>query len=477
MFNLGSNPPELFSDEITHVLSARTIIETRKDVNGKLNLYLYNRLKLGAPIYGYTAAISTYIFGNSTAAIRLPAALAGTLTVYLIYKLGLLIVKDKKVSLLAAFVTTITPWNVYFSRIAWEPSLILPFILSGILSFYYGVNSEKTKKTILPYIIFAIAVYAADALEFLAPLLLGVLILLNIKKVWRNKNKHIFGICIFAVLLIPYALIVINNPLKYGRSLKISTFATGVNIENIKTFTNNYLTHLSPVFLFEKGDPNLRQGTGSDGVLYWSILPFIIIGILYSIKNIKKNNYLFILVWLVIFPLGGSLTNDGVPHATRTLIGDPVLILLFAIGFAYLLTIIKEARYKNFLVWAFVLITVLEFVNFAKNYYLSYPINSQPWWDYGERKIFLSIKSHTKGNESLCLPNVEYWHEDTYPNYYLGVDNKYKMTFYLNDPACLKSNILVLRVNEIPPSNYIKIDTIYDLSNQPIWIIYKDVTR
>lgn len=479
IFNLGTNPPELFSDEITHVLSARTIIETGHDINGKLNLYFYNRLKLGAPVYGYLAAISTFVFGDSTFAntdivsIRLPAALAGTLTVFLIYQMAFLITKDKRISLLAGFTSAITPWNIYFSRIAWEPSLILPFILSGILFFYWSANSDKISKIIWPYVIFAVAIYAADALEFLAPVFLFTLIVLNIKKIWKNKSKHFLGLIIFVLLLIPYVLVVINSPLKYGRSLRISTFATGVSIKNLTVFKNNYLVHLSPVFLFEKGDPNLRQGTGEDGVLYWALLPFILIGFFYSIKNVRKGYYLFLLIWLLIFPLGGSLTNDGVPHATRTLIGDPVLIILFAVGINFVLSFIKNNIYKNLLIVIFVTIVSLEFINFAHNYFVLYPVNSQPWWDYGTRKIFLSIRKQTKGSESLCLPNVEYWHEDTYPDYYLGVGNNYKMTFYLNDPACLASNILVLPINYTIPKGYIKIDTVEDLIGNPIWIIAK----
>ncbi len=476
IFNLATNPPELFSDEITHVLSARTIIETGHDINGSVNLYLYNRLKLGAPIYGYLAAFSTYIFRDNNAAIRLPAVFAGTLTVYLIYKLSLLITKDKKASLLTGLVTSVTPWNIYFSRIAWEPSLILPFILSGVLFFYQAAGSQKIHKIIMPYIVFAIAVYGADALEFLAPIFFFILVLLNFKKIWRNKYKHFFGLIVFTILLIPYIFVVSRNPLKYGRSVKISTFATGVNIKNAEVFTKNYLAHMSPVFLFEKGDSNLRHGTGSDGVIYWATLPFIIIGILYSVKNIKKGYCLFILLWLLIFPLGGSLTNDGVPHATRTLIGSPVFMILFAIGFSSILKLLKEERLTLLLKILFVLTIFLEFASFAKNYFIIYPLKSQLWWNYGQKETLETIKSISNGTESLCLTNIEYWHQDTYTNYYLGVGNKYKIIFDINDPACFSSEIIVVAPSVAVPSEYKLIKTVYSLERNPISNIYKTTT-
>ena len=475
IWDISSNPPELFSDEITHVLSARTILETGKDINGSVGVYFYNKLKLGAPIYGYLAAFSTYIFGLNTFAIRFPAVVAGTITVFLIYKLIFLISKDYIAALAGTFLTAITPWNIYFSRIGWEPSLVLPFLTGLILVFFTGVKTNSLKRVIFAYVLSGISIYSADAMEFLVPIFLLLLITLNNKHVLNNKVKHLLGIIIFSIILLPLIHTALKDPLKHNRSIKISTFNKGVNLTSLQTFGQNYLAHFKSDFLFKFGDPNLRHGTGHDGVLYWIYLPFIILGIIYSLKHINKN-YLLTLIWLFLFPLGGSLTNDGVPHATRTLIGAPVLILYTSVGFSRLMRLKNKSTVK-FLITLSIILLGYQVTKFVHSYFVTYPINSQPWWEYGQKQIFSAVKNNAQGSESLCLTNVEYWHQDTYPNYYLGVNNNYKIIFDQNNPECFRSEILVLSSRFQVPPGYDKLNTVYNLQNQPIWIIYKDDTR
>ena len=191
IYNLSANPPELFSDEITQVLSARSIIETGKDINGKTNLFLYNKIKLGTPIYGYLAAGSTYLFGKNTFAIRLPAAIFGTLSVLLIFLITKYLTRNNFVSLLTSFASAIVPWGIYFSRIGWEPALTIPFLLISIYSLLAAIKKNSTKNLIFSFIFFAVSVYASDALEFLSPLFLLTILGINYKTVIKNYKKYL----------------------------------------------------------------------------------------------------------------------------------------------------------------------------------------------------------------------------------------------------------------------------------------------
>ncbi len=475
IYHLGTNPPELFSDEITQVLSARTILETGRDTNGKLNLFLYNKIKLGTPISGYLSAFSTYVLGNNNFAVRLPSVLAGTLVVFLIFKLNLLLTKNKLISLISALVCALIPWAIYFSRIAWEPAFTVPFLLASIYIFINSINNKSDKGIVVSYILFATSVYASDAAEFLSPLFLMLLGIIYFKNILNNKKIHLLGGLIFAILLVPIIFVSLTNPLKSERTIKISTFAEGVNSQTLRTFAGNYIDHFTYKFLFTNGDPNLRHGTGQDGVLYWVLLPFILIGTIYLLTHIKNKENQFLILWVLAFPLGGALTNDGVPHATRTIIGYPVLILIAALGLKQMLIYIKNVYVQKIFVFIFLLILSLEFVKFTQSYFIKYPINSQGWWDYGTKNTLTFIQKNTRGDESLCLPNIEYWHEDTYTNYYLGTKNNYQITFDVNDSKCLDSDILVLPAGTNPPQNYHTIDVVDNLQGQTIWNVYRSV--
>jgi hypothetical protein len=258
----------------------------------------------------------------------------------------------------------------------------------------------------------------------------------------------------------------------HERADRIFTFAGGVNKTTLGIFVRNYYSHLTPSFLFINGDPNLRQGAGT-GVLFWSFLPLIILGLVETFKNIPKKEYKFLLLWFLVFPLGGSLTNDGVPHATRTLIGVVAFAILAGLG----ARLIWEKGQKLFIIFSIILFIAfsLELSRFLTIYFKDYPINSQAWWEYGQSQIFSIIKTNTKGGESLCLLNTDYWHEETLTKYYLGINNNYKIIYDPNNPDCFSSQILVLKPQVTPPLEYVSIKTVNSLEGNPIWTVYSSL--
>lgn len=472
IYNLNTNPVELFSDEITQVLSARSIIETGKDTNGELNLFLYNKIKLGTPIYGYLAAVTTCALGNNPFAVRLPAALAGTISIFFIYLISLKLTSNKIASLSAAFIGSMVPWGIYFSRIGWEPALTVLFLTSSVYFLTDAIQKNSRQKLLISFIFFSLSFYASDTLTLFGPLFLITILVINYKYVVKNLTKFIIPVLVFILLVSPFVYVSLTNPLKNDRAFKLSTFRTGVNYDNLKIFTKNYFAHFDYNFLFKTGDPNLRHGTGKDGVLFPSLLPFIIIGIVNILKKYKNKNNLLILFWLLYFPLGGSLTNDGVPHATRTLIGWPLFIFLTAIGIKTTIESLKNKKIIKIGMAIFYIILIYNFSIFLKNYFIEYPITSQSWWEYGQKETYKEIKNITNGNESLCLGNIDYWHEETLNHYYLGFKYDYKIIYDLNDPKCLISDILILPPDHEAPKKYEIKKVIYDLQNNAKWNIY-----
>ncbi len=475
IYKLSTNPNELFSDEITQVLSARSIIETGKDINGNINLFLYNKIKLGTPIYGYLAAISTYAFGNNSFAVRLPATLAGTISIFLVYLISFKLTNNKLASLTATFVGSIVPWGIYFSRIGWEPALTVTFLLSSIFFLLRAIQKNSQQLLRLSFALFGLSLYASDTLTLFAPLFLITILAINFKYVIKNLGNFIIPSVILVIIIIPFIYVSLTNPLKNDRAIKLSTFRTGVNHDNFNIFTKNYLAHFNYNFLFKTGDPNLRHGTGVDGVLYPAMLPFLIIGIFFILKSYKNKNNLLLLFWLVYFPLGGSLTNDGIPHATRTSIGWPLFTILTAIGIKGTLDILINKKLIKLTMAIFFLVLMINFTKFFRNYFIKYPITSQSWWEYGQKQVYEEVKKITKGDESLCLGNIDYWHEETLNHYYFGFKYNYRILYDTNDPNCLKSKILVLSSNETNPSNYRLEKIVYDLENNPKWNIYKSL--
>ena len=125
LWNLGSIPPHLTPDEASLGYNAYSILRTRRDEYGQLLPVIFKSFGDFKPgLYVYLTVPSVLIFGLTEFAVRFPAALAGIISIWLIY----LIVKklfDEKLALFSGFIASVTPWLIYFSRGAWEVNISL----------------------------------------------------------------------------------------------------------------------------------------------------------------------------------------------------------------------------------------------------------------------------------------------------------------------------------------------------------------
>ncbi len=89
--------------------------------------------------------LSMRIFGDNNFGMRLPSALLGIGSVYLLYKIGFLLYAQE-VGLIAAALLAVTVNNVYISRLGLQESYAIFAILLGI---YYFLKSLKDPKYLL----------------------------------------------------------------------------------------------------------------------------------------------------------------------------------------------------------------------------------------------------------------------------------------------------------------------------------------
>jgi len=135
------------------------------------------------------------------------------------------------------------------------------------------------------------------------------------------------------VIAAPGVWISTTDPHTFGRGMRISTFANGLNVASLQSFTHNYVSHFGWKYLFTSGSPDPRY-LGGFGILHWWYAPLIGLGAVYAGRCARSRALCWWLwIWLAAYPLGGALTNDGVvPHAPRTIAGTPALCIFAAIG-------------------------------------------------------------------------------------------------------------------------------------------------
>lgn len=419
LFNLSSLPISLFGDEVDVGYHAWSLITTGRDYMGQfLPTYIHSLSEWRAPLLMYITAPFVGILGPTTLAVRLPVALLGIASVYLLFLLVKLLFKNTTIALVASLVLTLTPWHIHYSRAAFE---VVPLIFLLLWGTYLFVK-EKYFTSLIPFIL---TFYTYSTANIFTPLfVIGLLIIYRPK---LHLKQNWFRLTISVILILPMAYnvffgqatsrfkgISIFNDQKIIDQLIIRRTDPWIKTSLIETaFHNkyfayttaigsNYLSAFSPQFLFLKGDPYFRHSISEQGELLWISLPFLIFGIYSISKNISEKQNKLLLLWLFLAPIPSSLTQGGGEHASRLFLMIPPLVIITAIGF---LQMINSIRFKRLVVLASSTLLLVSFANYAHQYSAHYRYDSAQFWDYGFESIFRGLKPLMKDAKNIYINN------------------------------------------------------------------------
>jgi hypothetical protein len=248
---------------------------------------------------------------------------------------------------------------------------------------------------------FALAFYAYEVARLFVPLFLLTIVIIYFKELRKKPYVFISALVVFLLLSLP-AVYVSLTAQGTARFESISIFREGQSPWQVVTaFISNYVQHLSPKFLFLRGDELPRHGVYSFGELYHFEAPFLILGLLTLFLRRKKLDCL-LLAWFFLFPVSSSLTRIGIPHALRTIVALPMPSIITVIGVATLFGWIERARrsrdenqakatttsnqLKRILIIVLCLAVAFSAVAFAVDLFIYYPCYSALWWDYGVKQ-------------------------------------------------------------------------------------------
>ncbi len=141
---------------------------------------------------------------------------------------------------------------------------------------------------------------------------------------------------------------------------------------------NNYLSAFSPEFLFIRGDITARHSLQYMGQLLPVWAPFLVLGLIYLIKQ-KARIWL---IWLLLAPIPAALTYDGAYHATRLFMMIPPLAVAVGGGILWILQLLpkKIAVFTYFVVW---MVIAFQFIDAGNYYIFHYPKITWRWWHVG----------------------------------------------------------------------------------------------
>lgn len=476
-FDLERNPPELFEDELSGVVSVWSIATTGHDVGRTVLPFLTTGLELKQPMYFVATVPFQAVFGNGVVAVRTPAVLFGVLATLLLVWLLLVLHTGRRVALIGGALFAVSPWAIHYARAAWEPAAYLPFALAGIGLLWVGLRDHRPRPTIGAAIVFALGAYTYHPALLMAVVMASTVVAILRRTLGRPDLINLsVGAAVAIVILIPYGL-ALSDPLFLHRTAALSVFRDGITLEAVQLAWSNYWAQWSPAYLIGGAAPNPRINPGV--LVHAWTLPFLVLG-LDRLLHRRRREDLLLLAWLVLGALPAALTDDRTtPHAARGLLVAPALVAITAIGLGRGLSWVRahgrDRRWQPLPVVAVVAIAIVATASSYATYQSDYVIRSASWWGYGSGQALRAAGAAVPTGGQLCIAtnDISGFTFTQQVMYHLPV-RSYTITKGLTAPVCSEPGTILLAFTSRELGLAVEpVATIPDIKGKPLFQVVR----
>jgi len=426
-FHISTNPPAISWDEASIGYNAFTILTTGRDEHGKflpLDAFAaFGDYKPPVPIYLTVPFIA--LFGLSELAVRLPSAIAGILTVWMLYLLVLELFSASKhakpVAFVAAALLTVTPWHIMLSRTGFEANIALLFLVTGVLFVLRA--RRRPEYFYVAWLPFVLGIYTFNSTRYAGPLIGLALLVFVRKQVALHKKQVAAGFVIALIALLPIATHLVSKQARLRfEEVSIFTDLRTVLTSNSRReadqfawwsaamhnrrvgYAREYLVHffdnLEPRFLFITGDGNPKFSIQDTGQLLLVSAPFLAFGWLTLFRDYPFTGWL--LLWWLLAAIAPSAVARETPHALRIENGLPVYMIVTAYGIV--MSVLSVAAKRRMLYLS--VLAMLLFGNFAyfwHNLMAHYPKEYSGEWQYGYKTAIEVARKNADTFDTVVL--------------------------------------------------------------------------
>jgi 4-amino-4-deoxy-L-arabinose transferase-like glycosyltransferase len=337
LWELTEIPPGLYHDEALNGLDALSVLEGNRPIyftanNGR------------EPFFIYSIALSIALLGRSPGAIRIVAALLGTLTVPVVYLMAREM-SGRRSGLLAAALTATTVWHLALSRIGLRAISLPPVIALALWLLWRGRRTGQRWQFILAGLCFGAAFYTYLAARFTFIALFGFGVLYYLFHLDFNPHDqtgagHAVAIHSTNAVLFLLAAVLVLSPLMIygighwdifvGRAGQVSILNPTINQGD---FWGTLMQHAGRALgmFFVRGDFIPRHNVPLRPVFDPLMAVAFVVGIARALWEWRRPDRAMLLVWLAVMLLPTIVAEDA-PHFLRAVGLQPLLFLAPALG-------------------------------------------------------------------------------------------------------------------------------------------------
>lgn len=370
-YHIDSIPAGLYPDEAINGIDAIEANET-----GNYRLFYPNNFGREG-LFINLQALSLLVFGIDIPALKLWSGIFGSLAALGTGLLAWELFRSRSAAVISALLMATSFWAINFSRIGFR-AIMVPFLLS--FSFYFFFRGLR-KETLFPFaaagFLFGLGLHTYIAFR-IAPLILILLVpflMLSYERFLKRFWKHALVFIVAAgIAAAPMFYAFVTNPdILSSRSAAISVFSPEVNGGDLWG-TLAKTVGLSLIKYNFVGDQNWRHNYPPYPVLDPIIGTFFLAGLIFSIgmliqllrkrlregrRDIELPVHALLIGGFVTMLAPEFLTDEGLPHALRSIGTQPFVFLFATIPIVFVYRRIARAKAGSALAVAGFLFLVL----------------------------------------------------------------------------------------------------------------------
>lgn len=238
--------------------------------------------------------------------------------------------------------SVVWPWSILTGTIAFGSFIMLPLGTGAVLVLLKYVTEQKSWQAYCGFLLLALTFYSYPSSILWVPFMLAVFAAIYRRR-FVTKNT-IISFLMMIVFITPLILFYLKNQfgiltlnqflffsipeLAGSRFNDVSIFNGRNPVLIVLNYIGNYLSHF--YFILLHSDFFAGKIMFNFFAFFWDSI-FIYAGIYFMYKNWKY--YRFVLLWLLVYPLGTSLTiiSEGISY-TRDIMALPLLLMVSAFG-------------------------------------------------------------------------------------------------------------------------------------------------
>jgi len=417
-YKLGEIPGVMHRDELAVVYNAYSMFKTGQDewgVSQIWSLKSFGDYKLPAMVYGTIPGIVA--FGLNPLGARLPAALYSSLAIPVLYLMIRDLFKSPKMALTASFLLAVSFWHISNSRNIYEPVVILTVSIISYWALYKA--RENIRYLFLSLLFFFVSTWVYNTALVIFPQLFLIWMIFNW---WSDRNfsakSWILGLITLLFFLgINLTLtmsaaggksqttIFLNPELQTENQTRLHRYwSSGVPLYPLfikyerffqvsHHLYKSYVSSIDPVYIFFTGGNNAWHNLKSIdlGNSNPVLLPFVIIGIVFVLKQWRKPSNFFLISLGLTSPLPSALTVDA-PNTNRLMDLHILVIILATYGFYKSLRMIGP-RWRKVMIALTATAFLLFVEQFLSRYFIIYNKVLASEWQVGFSEVVTEISA------------------------------------------------------------------------------------